>query len=290
MYGYVVPVKENMNQADFVLYRAFYCGICKATGKMYGQFPRFTTNYDIVFLSVLLHDISSQEVEFAKGGCICNPFKKKATVARNDLLDKVVSANIILSYYKVSDDIIDGDGVKKKLVRKVLNRAYKRAKNHMPKVDEIINSSYKALNALEKAETVGIDRVSHCFASLLMDVAKEILGSKTDDNLLKLCYNVGKFVYIADALDDIDEDAKKKRYNPFLLEFKNYKSRQQFLNDNRAELEFICAAAVNRAIECFNNLSFSQSSSLLANIIHYGLRDKVNQIFRSTKKLEKPRI
>jgi len=62
MYGYVVPVKAELGQADFCLYRAFYCGICKSIGKQYGQMPRFTTSYDITFLSVLLHDVTKQRV------------------------------------------------------------------------------------------------------------------------------------------------------------------------------------------------------------------------------------
>ena len=33
MFGYVTPVKEELRQQDFLLYRAFYCGICVETGK-----------------------------------------------------------------------------------------------------------------------------------------------------------------------------------------------------------------------------------------------------------------
>ena len=74
MFGYVVPVKDELSQADFGLYRAFYCGICKSIGKQFGQLPRFTTSYDMVFLSVLLHDHTKQEVTFANQGCISNRF------------------------------------------------------------------------------------------------------------------------------------------------------------------------------------------------------------------------
>ena len=109
MYGYVTPIKEQMNTADFMLYRAYYCGICKATGKMFGLLPRFTTNYDIVFLSLLLHDFTVTDVKFESKGCVCNPFKKKTTVCRNELLDKIVNTNIIMSYYKTRDGVLDGE-------------------------------------------------------------------------------------------------------------------------------------------------------------------------------------
>lgn len=40
----------------------------------------------------------------------------------------------------------------------------------------------------------------------------------TGTNVAKgVVYNVAKFIYLADALDDIDEDYKAKRYNVFWL-------------------------------------------------------------------------
>lgn len=288
MYGYVVPVKEKMSQADFCLYRAFYCGVCKATGRIYGQLPRFTTNYDIVFLSVLLTDYLQQEVCFENKGCVCNPFKKKTTVCANELLDKLVATNIILSYAKADDDVID-DGAKKKLARAVLRRAYKKARATLPQADEIVRGEYARLRKAEQAGEKSIDKAADCFASMLMRLCG-VLAGECDENLLRLCYNVGKFVYLADALDDIDEDAKKKRYNPFLAAYGNYKNRKQFLEDNKTELSFALASCVNRATECYNKLTFVGANDLIKNIVYVGLRGKVEEIFGSVKKLPKPKI
>lgn len=292
MYGYVVPVKDNMLMQDFVLYRAFYCGICKATGKMYGQFPRFTTNYDIVFLSVLMHDCMTQDVEIEESACVCNPFKKKATIQRNELLDKLVAVNLIMSYYKAGDDVIDEGGLKKRVVRRALNKPYKKARAVMPSVEEIFRTRYEALRALERDNCSVPDRVSDCFASMLSDTAKELLGEKSDDNILRLCYNMGKFVYLADALDDVDEDYRKKRYNPLLAALPGYVNRTQFIEDNKRDLEFLLTSTVNRAIECFNRAKprFTQSTRLMENIVHVGLRAKADELLKSSKKLKKPKI
>ena len=288
MYGYVVPVKPELGQADFCLYKAFYCGICNSTGKMFGQWPRFTTNYDMVFLSVLLHDFTKQEVSFANERCIANP-KKKTIVCRNELLDKIVAANILLSYRKAHDDVIDGGGIKKKAVRRLLKKHYKKAAAMLPEADAIIREGYDKLLSCERAQTAGVDRVADCFAGMLERLGLLLSGS-TDEYLGKLLYNIGKFVYLADALDDVDEDYRKKRYNPLLAQFGGYENRKQFIEENRADLTFMLAGTVNRAIECFNRFTFTGASDLLRNIVYKGLRGKCDELLRSEKKLPLPKL
>lgn len=112
MFGYVTPVKEELRQQDFLLYRAFYCGICVETGRKFGALPRFFTGYDATFLAVLEHDYTQQSVEFKAGACVGNPFKKKAYVVENPLLTRVAAANVVLGFYKLCDDVTDGGGVK----------------------------------------------------------------------------------------------------------------------------------------------------------------------------------
>jgi hypothetical protein len=243
-----------------------------------------------VFLSVLLHDFTVQEVTFECKGCVCNPFRKKTTVCRNALLDELVAANIILAHYKARDGVLDGEGLKKRIAGRVLRRYYNKAKKDCPEIDAVAAAHYGRLYEMERQGVAGLDRVADCFARMLSDVAAKILRDKASDDILKLCYNVGKFVYLADALDDVDEDFKKKRYNPFLAVYGDYVSRRSFFEAHRDELTFALAVTVNRAIECFNRIAFTQSHDLLRNIIHKGMRSKVDQLFESTRKLPKPKL
>ena len=289
MYGYIVPIKSELGQADFCLYRAFYCGICKSTGKTYGQCPRFTTNYDMVFLSLLLHDTTEQEVTFSNEGCVCNPFKKKTVVCRNDLFDRIVAANIILSYRKADDDVIDGGGIGKRMVRRMLLKHYRKAKALLPEADDIVIKKYGELRELEKQNYSGVDRVADCFASMMLEVGKTIAPTISED-VQKLLYCVGKFVYLCDALDDVSEDYKKKRYNPFLSYFGNFKDRKQFISDNRDELTFMLYSTVNRATEYFNKTTIKGAADLMENIIYKGMRSKCDELLSSEKKLALPKI
>lgn len=289
MYGYVVPFKEKLLLSDFVLYRSFYCGMCKSTGRQFGQFPRFTTNYDMTFFQVFLHDCLTHDVGIEPQGCVCNPFKKKP-IAFGALVDKISAVNVILAYYKAEDGVRDKEGAKMRIVRSALKKPFKKAARICPEVAETVKKGYDRLFEMERSGTHGIDRVADCFASLLRDVADIILGESSDEYKRGVSYNIGKLVYLMDALDDIDEDSRKKRYNPLLVEFGDYTSREKFIADHYEDLSFMLNSTCNRAIENFNSIKFSQSLSLMRNILYHGLREKIKELLASKKKLGKPKI
>lgn len=290
MFGYVTPVKSKLRQQDFILYRAFYCGTCISL-KKYGSLPRFTTSYDVAFLALLCHDFKTQEVEFIEGKCVGNPLKKRVFVGENPLLDRVCSANIIMAYYKACDDCNDEGGAKKRLVRAMLKKAYRKAREKLPTADAIFANGYAKLRQLEKNGETSIDKVADCFAVMLRDLCCEVVERTDDENFRGLCYNIGKFVYLTDALDDIDEDAKKKNYNPFLIAYGDYEgNRKAFYEKHESDLTFMLASTVNRATECFNKMTFTQSYTLLKNIVYDGLREKVKELLGSDKKLPRPKL
>lgn len=289
MYGYVVPDKSTLRASDFVLYRSFYCGICCQTGVLYGNLPRFTTNYDFAFFSALLHDYSAQNVVIEEHGCILNP-KKKAILQQNPLLEKLAAVNILLSYQKAEDGVADGDGIKYRAVRHALKKPFARAKKLCPEVWEAVKIFCERQRKVEKNNVCGIERAADPFASLLRDLPELILGVKTDDNLKGLCYNIGKFVYLADALDDIADDHKSKRYNPFIATFGGFTDRKSFTEAHKAELETYFDSVCAGALRYFSQMKLSQSYSLLCNIVAEGMPHKAKELLSSTKKLSPPRI
>ncbi len=294
MYGYVVPDKSTLRASDFVLYRAFYCGICCRTGKNYGQLPRFTTNYDFAFLAALLHDYSASDIVIEEHKCVLNVVKKKAVLTESPLLDKLVAANIMLAYKKADDGVIDGDGFKYRVVRRALRKAYKKASAAYPEMQETIERGYKAQRASEKNKIASIDRAADPFACLMRELVEKILDGKIDDKLRSLCYNIGKFVYLADALDDIQDDVKAKRYNPFAatygLDKKNFEGRKRFFDAHKEELTSYLGSCAGRAAEMLGGMRLTQSYSLLHNIVRDGLGAKIDELLTSDKKLRPPRI
>lgn len=275
--------------SDFVLYRSYYCGICCTTGKKYGQLPRFTTNYDFAFLSALLHDYAKSEVIIEEHTCVLNPIKKKAVVQPNALMEKLADANIMLCYQKAKDGIEDKDGVKYKALRKVLKKPFNKAKAANPQLHKLIERFAVEQNKTEKAKVASIDRAADPFASMLRDLPQTLLD-KTDDNIQVLCYNVGKFVYLIDALDDLAEDFKHKRYNPFLQSYNDFTTRGEFIKAHSDQIAQYLTTCRNRAEQAIGTMRLTQCYSLISNIICDGMSDKIEEILHSVKKLKPPRI
>lgn len=290
MYGYLVPDKSKLRASDFVLYRAFYCGLCCEIGRTYGQLPRFTTNYEFAFFSALLHDYASADIVIEEHKCVLNPVKKKATLMNNPLLERLAAANILLSYGKADDGVKDGDGARYRLLRRVLKKPFRRAEKLCPEAWTEIKRSAKLQDETEKAAVASLDRAADPFASLLRALPEAVLGKPVDDNLKGLCYNIGKFIYLADALDDIADDAKKKRYNPFIAAYGGFTTRKQFIAEHKADIEFAFESTCGRAAAYFYGMRFTQSRSLLENVIVDGMKLKTDELLRSEKKLPPPRI
>ena len=289
MFGYVTPDKSQIRQQDYVLYRAFYCGICKTIGDRFGQFARYTVSYDSAFLGALISDCLDYPQKIEEQSCIGNPFNKKPMIVTNPLMEKISAVTVILARYKLRDDVIDGDKSKRVAI-KILSGAYNKAKEIAPECDKIVAYWYDELRKCEKSGETSVDKVSHCFAMMMKNLFADLLQDKADDNILSLAYNIGKFVYIADALDDVDEDFKSGNYNALLSAYPGYENRRQFIEDNKKDLEFLFAFTVNKAIASFNDRKYNQSYSLLENVIYYGLRKKTQELFYSQDKLPRPKI
>ena len=123
MFGYVKYDLPNLYVKDTVLYRAMYCGLCKSIGCNCGQRARLVLNYDLTFLSALLHNVLDIDVKIEKQKCAIHWFRKRPIAVVDDLSKRIADLNVILAYHKFNDDINDKSGGKfKKSFFQVCNR------------------------------------------------------------------------------------------------------------------------------------------------------------------------
>ena len=212
--------------------------------------------------------------------------RHKIVVAKSALMDDVVALNLILSYYKAVDGIVDGDGFKYKVFKRALRPAYEKSAQRLPRADEIVKSGYEKLRRAEKNSEKSFDKIADVFATMMSDCLQLITGTNVAKGVV---YNVAKFIYLADALDDIDEDYKAKRYNVFLANLP-YEGRERFIKDNYERLSFIFAATINRAIQSLGEIELTRCHDILCDIVQKGLRQKTDQLLSSKKKLPPPKI
>lgn len=290
MFGYVIPDKPNMFVKDFTLYKAFYCGLCKTIGKKCGQLMRFSTNYDITFLDVLAHAVLDKEIVISDETCILNPLKKRSIVKTDEISCQVVHINNILSHYKCVDDVLDNKSFGKKFVDKIiLKRHYNKSKKAYPMLDKVIDSEYKQLRELEKQNCGVIDKVCDKFANIMVQVGQTVFEQNFTDDLKSMLYNIGKWIYLADAIDDVQDDFKQKKYNMFLVDY-DFIDKETFLNDKKQLLEFLLNGCVDSIVNAFDNLKINRYEGVLTNIFWYGIKNSTEDLLRRTKKCKMTRF
>lgn len=290
MFGYVIPDKPNMFIKDFYAFRAFYCGLCKAIGKQSNTLMRFTTNYDATILNVLVHNLLDKKVEYKPQRCILHPLRKRDMICVDEVTLAVADINTLLTYYKIKDNILDNDKkFKSKTAKLFVNKSYKKAKKRHPFASKIIEEEYLNLNTLEKENCSSIDKVSHCFASMLERLGVYLTKNESYE-AKTVFYCLGKWVYLIDALDDLDKDASKNRYNPWIANNGEFTNSTEFIEKNRENITAILKNTIILLKENYDKLPMPVQEGVLTNTFYYGLEMQTDRVIRRDKKCQKTRL
>lgn len=298
MFGYIMPDKPELKIKEYELFRGYYCGLCKSMGRNFGTLSRFALNYDTAFLGLLLASVHNEVPVLKKESCIANPFKKKWVVKESPHIDFAADISVLLTYYKLKDNIRDEGGFLPKLAGLAFSRGYRNAASVNKQFDEIIAASISAQVQLEEQKCSSMDAAAEPFANMLRQLFAA--GYKGSDQSIPrilgwIGYNLGKWVYLIDAYDDIEKDADSGSYNPLLSQ---YKYENQDIKAFRAgiveEVRINLLQALSQTTASIELLKLS-NKGIIDNIVYEGLYGKTEQILgcitkekRSCMKNEKP--
>ena len=262
MFGYVSINKMDLTFREFDYYKGYYCGLCKYLKENHGEVSRLSLNYDITFLIVILTALYKLDSDITYERCIANPLKKKMRIV-NEITEYAASMNILLSYYKLEDNLYDDNGIKDKLAYELYKGKLKKAYEKYPQKAEYIKQQLGNLRELEKQESKSIDKVSNTFGNLM----GEIFVYKKDEyeqNLRNIGFNLGKYIYILDAYEDLEEDNKKGRYNPFI----DYIDKKEELKN---KVDRLISMSLGMATKNIEQLNLEFNKSIIDNIIYSGV-------------------
>lgn len=279
-----MPDKPELKVKEFELFRAYYCGVCKTIGALFGQIPRFTLNYDTTFLALLLSSVGNKNIKACMKRCAVHPVKKKYTIDSDPVIEYASDMNVLLAYYNLLDKRNDGDSKTAAVALPVLKPAYRKLKAKYAKKCDIIESKLEELKRLEKEGCSSMDRASEPFARIMEEVLafEPLMEDENNGQVLKwLGYNMGKWIYILDAFDDIGKDIEKKSYNPLVLQF-NYQSGdvEEFKKTIRDRVEFNLTYTMSEISKAYELLDIKKNAGILENIIFMGMLKKAEQILK----------
>lgn len=323
MLGYVKIDKGELKVREYEVYTGSYCGVCKSIGRRYGQLPRMVLSYDAAFLAILLASLSDENDTPVQEHCIAHPVIKKKTVIRNRAIDYAGDVMLILAWYKLADDAADEGKAYAKPVMLMMKRIFRRLNSLYPELCSSIKCHLSALSALEREKCASIDMAAEAFSKIMEDIFTEGLqavygseppqqtspgadrsdygisgmqdepcgfaspGSDTRELLARAGYHLGKWVYMIDAVDDIEENIESGAYNPLLFRFK-FDAANETADEFRARIEpdlrFNLYHYLAMLSRCTDSLDIRKNAGIIENVIYFGLNRKTEEIIMRTDK------
>lgn len=305
MLGYVKIDKGELKVREYEIYCGYYCGICKSIGRRYGQLPRMALSYDAAFLAIFLAALGEAPDEPLQEHCAVHHIQKK-TMLYGDAVDYAGDIMLILAWYKLMDDAHDEGKTYAKATMLLLRGIYRKLREEYLSLCETMEKNLRTLSALEDEKCASIDAAAEAFSKIMEAIFTEGVRRIYPDSTLQVCeaqdsadgdgetlpniagrigYHLGKWIYLIDAADDIEDNIETGAYNPLLYRF-DYEPGEDVGEfrariDERLRFNLIhYLAIISRDIEA---LPLRKNRGILENIIYLGLNRKTEEILTRTE-------
>lgn len=272
MVGYLQIQKSELLVKEAEMYKAVYCSLCRTIGRDYSLFCRTFLSYDFTFYTVLGMALSRGKCgAFHKGRCCCNPLKSCVYCGDEEVLHMAAAMSVITAYYKICDDISDSKGLKNlfsRTLKTLLKRQYKKSAERYPQLDYVVREMLKNQESVEKSENPTLDA---CCEPTAVMVAKSFSFLSNDEKqqrvLYEMGYHIGRWIYLADAVDDLQKDMEENNFNCLITRFKDVTDEEQLA----AECNSLMNMAIASSYRAFELLTVNKFSGILENHFVYGM-------------------
>lgn len=258
MFGTIICNKKGLTKKELARYQGVYCGLCKAIKGRYGQLGRLSLNYDMAFLALLLNGLYEESNAEQWIRCPVHPLKERE-VFQNKYIDYAADMTILLAYYKCKDDWEDERKKSGKLYGMLLQKCYEQVARQYPRQTRCVKESLEELGQIEKSAVSLPDEAVNCSGRMLSEifVYEEDFWSAS---LREFGYELGRFIYLMDAVLDYERDRKKHTYNPLFS-----------MGRSPEELEPILMQAIGNATFQFEQMPIVQDANIMRNILYGGI-------------------
>ncbi|MGN1113464.1 MAG: DUF5685 family protein, partial [Acutalibacteraceae bacterium] len=138
---------------------------------------------------------------------------------------------------------------------------------------EMLTEQLKA----EQNPDCGIDMAAHPTANALSRLCAAMSEDKIQQRVLEsFGYHLGKWIYLMDAADDLDDDIKKSGFNPFIKEFSLCGEY------NKENISQQCNGVINQSaamlLSSYNLIELKGNQRILENVVTLGVSSMQKQI------------
>ncbi|HZS07251.1 MAG TPA: DUF5685 family protein [Blastocatellia bacterium] len=213
--------------------RLHYCGTCKTLGRLYGQRSRLLLNHDAVFLGELLSLLAENGHEPEKW---CSAYQSYNCLSLPPTADEMplplqfaAAANILLTEFKVADQIRDSKRRHWRLARRYFSDAFRRASRQLNEWKFPLDDLWPLQDWQDQREAELIEgTVQHPADEALLLLAgptatatamffrhgvRLVNRATAQDAMARLGFEFGRLAYLLDAFEDYEKDAANGEFN-----------------------------------------------------------------------------
>ena len=263
MFGYVRPSVPDLLVRDHEHYRAVYCGICRTIKKRLSRKAAAGLSYDSVFLALFRAAVTGEHFGYERIRCGAHPLKKRSAAVNDPVLDYCAYSYAALCAGKLRDDEHDEKGLKRFFAKHAAAYFEKRVPAGYRPLLESIEDSVKRLSEYE-ADGGGVpDRAAEISGRILADVFAFGLEGETRRIADEVGFQLGRWVYYADACADHERDGKTGSYNPLRA--------AGITPDDVSDAMRLIRSSATAAVELIDFSRHKQEKRIIDNILYIGL-------------------
>ena len=169
---------------------------------------------------------------------------------------------VLLSYHKCADDWNDEKKLNRWILGRLLRRKARKVEKLYPDKAAFIEKKLNMLSIVEHAKNTPIDKVAKVFGEIMA----EVFAYRDDfwkEDLYRIGFYLGKYIYLLDAYEDIELDIKSGDYNPFKELWRNENFEEQVLQ--------LMMLMMGECTDAFERLPLVENVEILRNILYSGV-------------------
>lgn len=265
MFGYINANLKELTEEQRITYQSYYCGLCRKLKEVAGPKGQMLLNYDMTFLIILLSGLYEPKQSMQRFTCILHPTKKRLNTV-NQFTEYAAKMNILLSYQNFQDDWQDDRSLTKKSLVHLFQKEYNQIKKEYPRQAEAVERYMVKLSVAESGNETNLDAVAGLTGDMLAEIFA-VFDDEWSEELKCLGFYMGKFIYLMDAYEDVEDDIRKGLYNPFVFQQKEQRRRQDF----DVYVKLILMSMMSECAKSFERLPILTDAGILRNILYSGV-------------------
>ena len=276
MFGYLLPNRSELKVRELERYESWYCGLCQSLKDDHGARGRLSLSYDMTFLAILLGSLYEDRVRPQTFVCPAHPLQRR-TMRRTPCSSYCADMNLMLAYYDYLDNWKDQKDPAALLQAKALQKDAQALAEKYPRQGQALQRYLQDLSACEREETADLERAAFLTGNLLAQIF-DMKGGLWAEQLQTMGFFLGKFIYLSDAYEDVEEDIHRGNYNPF----------RQICRDQDFDekVKSMLLMQIAPCCQAFEILPLVRDAGILRNILYSGVWTGYVRTYRKRKGLD----